>query len=282
MSKKLLLLLILLISGLFTIFTIPACTSSMEADDYLLLETISAQSTRISHLSTQVARQELTNISQWESVGRLYTQMPYALGIITPLPHSITITPTPTPYPPGNQKPDSNETPTPTASLDIEYPPDMRTGIGRIDVVIDAILSEDINAKLDLVRFSTTACTFGDGLGGPQSCIGEEKDGTMVDVFPVSSGEGFFYRHDRIREIFNFSVHGLFAVYRVPEDVFQADYWPSGEYGLVFTSEDGGKPHIIIVLTENGQIVRLGFYYNWPPFEIVNEMSDEFILDPMR
>ena len=281
-KRHILQIFILLLSIVFTFFILTACTSSTDVENENLKETISAQSTWIALLSTQVAEQELTNISQWDSVGRLYTQMPYALGIITPIPPGETITRTPTPYSPDDQKPGSNLPPTPSASIDIEYPPDMRTGIGRIDIVIDAILSEEINEKLDLVRFTTTACTMGSDLGGSPKCTGEEKEGTLIDVFPISYGEGLFYRPESMREIFDFSVRGLLAVYRVPENDVEADYWPAGEYGLVFTSEDGGKPHIINVLIYNGQIVRLGFDYNWPPFDIVRDMSDEFILPPIR
>ena len=267
-----------LLVSMFIIFTIVACTSG---DNQALKETISAQSTWIAHLSTQVAKQEQTNISQWEGIGHLYTKMPYALGVITSIPPGVTITLTPTPYSPNNQGLESDFTP-PTLSIDIEYPPDMRTGIDEIDIIIDAIMSKDIDARLDLVRLTTAACTMGMGLGGPPKCKGEETDGTSIDVFPIAYGEGIFIRLESLREVFNFSVRGLFAVYHVPGDAFEAQYWPAGDYGIVFTSEDEGQPHIIIVFVEDGRIVRLGFDYNWPPFDSVREMSDAFILPPIR
>ncbi len=51
-----------------------------------LEETVSAQSTRIAHLSTQVAGQEQTNINQEKNISHLYTQKPFALEIITSVP----------------------------------------------------------------------------------------------------------------------------------------------------------------------------------------------------
>jgi hypothetical protein len=245
-----------------------------------LKDTVSAQSTWIAHLSTQVAKQEQMNWDQWEDIGHLYTQMPYALGIITPIPPGVTLTRTP--YPKSDQELAITFTPTPSLSIDIEYPPDTRTGIDEIDTVIDAILSEDIDVKFALVRLTTTACTTADVLGGRPKCEPGEADETIVDSFPVSDSGGHHVRSDIIRTVFDFSVRGLVAVYVVPEDAYRAEYWPAGEFGIIFTSEDGGHSHIITVLIESGQIVRLEFNPVWPPFDLIQHKSDEFILPPMR
>jgi len=260
---------------------IAACSSTVEGDKQsALVETISAQSTWIAHLSTQVAQQEHTNASQWDAISYLSTQMPFALGLITSIPPGITLTPTP--YAFKGQGKGATFTPTPSLSIDIEYPPDTRTGIDEIDIVIDAIMSQNLETRLDLVRLTTTACSTTDGLGGPPKCQPDENDGTLVESFPVSSGEGTHIRPESLKEVFDFSVRGLMAVYPVPEDAYEVDYWPAGEYGIVFTSEDGETPHVITVLVEGGQIVRLDFDPGWPPFEVVWGKSDEFILSPIR
>ncbi len=265
------------------IFILTACTSSLNNDNVEVLEkTISAQNTHIAHLSTQIARQERVNWDQWEDIGRLYTQMPYALGIITPIPPGVTITLTQTPYLPHDQESGPTFTPTPSMSIDIEYPPDTGTGIDEIDKVIDAILGEDIDARLEMVRISTTTCTTADGLGGPPKCEPGEADGTIVDAFPVSNGEGHHVRPGQLQDVFDFTVRGLIAVYVVPEDAYRADYWPAGEYGIAFTSEDDGYPHAILLLVEDGQIVRLEFIPVWPPFDLIRQKSDAFILSPIR
>jgi len=264
---------------LMFVFVFAACTlSATIIPDAALGETLSAQSTWIAHLSTQVAGQEQKNDSQWEAIGNLYTQMPYALGIITPTPPGQVNHPTPTPYVPI----DSSTMQTPTPYLDIEYPPETRTGIDEIDIVIDAILNGDENTRLELVRYTNTACEMSSDFGGPPNCTGEETSGSLIDVFPLYNERELYYRPRDIQGILNFTVRGLLAVYKVPEETFQADYWPAGEYGVVFTSEEGGIPHIIIVLIEDGKIVRLDIEHTWPPFAVVRERSDEFLLTPVR
>ena len=275
------------VKTLFTItavfFILTACTSSLRRNnDDSIEETISAQSTHIAHLATQAAKQEQINWDQWEDIGRLYTQMPYALGIITPIPSGVTINRTPTPNSINMQEFGETTTPTPTMSIDIEYPIDTRTGIDEIDKVIDAILDVGIDARLELIHLTRTACTTADGFGGPPKCEPGQSDGTIVDVFPVSSGEGHYLRPDQLRHALGFTVRGIVAVFVVPEDAHRAEFWPAGTYGVIFSSEAGGHPHIITVFVENGRIIRLDFSPVWPPFDLIQQMSDEFIIAPIR
>ena len=263
------------------LITLSACASSPNTYQRPALEeTLIAQSTSIAHLSTQVARQEQTNASQWEVLSSLSTQMPHALNLITPLPAGAIITRTP--CGPDCQGVGPAFPPTPSISIDFEYPPDMRTGIVHIDQVIDVIIDKNLDARLDLVRFMTTSCTTVSGLGGPPKCEPDESDGTIVEAFPASSGEGYFVRLKNIGKLFSFTVRGLIAVYVVPEDSYQTVYWPAGEYGIVFTSEDGGLSHTIIVLVQNGFIVRIESHPSWPTFDLIRAKSDEFILPPIR
>ena len=245
-----------------------------------LEETLSAQNARLAHISTQIADQEKINQRQWEAISYNLTRMPYALGVVTPMPPGVTITPTP--YIPKDQAPDRTTTPTPSPAVDIEYPPYWHTGIGEIDTVIDAVMGEDVNARIELVRYTSAACTTGDGLGGPPQCRSDEEDGKIVETFPVLYSEGTHVRPEEIEEVMDFRVRGLLAVYHVPDDAYEADYWPAGDYGIVFTSEEGDFPHVVVMLIENGQIVRLDFLLAWPPFEQIWARSDEFVLPPMR
>ncbi len=233
----------------------PTSESALEA-------TIESQNTQLAELSTEVAELKQTNQSQWDAISYLSTQMPVALELTTPISEGIFITPTPW--------------------LDIEYPPSARTGIAEIDSVIDAFLTQPIDSRLALVRYIQSPCTTADGLGGPPKCADDEPEGTLVETFPVLYSEGVHVRPENIQSVFGFSIRGLFAVYRVPESAYATDYWPIGEYGIVFTSEDGGYPHTIIIHVTNGQIVRLEFNMGWPPFDQVWERSDTFILPPIR
>ena len=169
---------------------------------------------------------------------------------------------------------------TPTPWIDIEYPPDTRTGISEIDGVIDTIMQPDIEARVKLVRYIQYPCTTGDGLGGPPKCQDEEVDGTVVTAFPVLYSEGVHVRPDQIQDVLNFSVRGLLAVYVVPDSTWRSDDWPAGETAVVFTSEDGGYPHVITLHIADGQIVRLEFNAGWPPFPWIWDRSDNFILPP--
>jgi hypothetical protein len=185
---------------------------------------------------------------------------PQAFETVTPKPEVITTTPTP--------------------YIDIEYPPDTRTGIPEIDGVIDTIMQQDIDARVELVRYIQYPCTTGDGLGGPPKCQDDEADGTTVTAFPVLYSEGVHVRPDQILDVLNFSVRGLLAVYTVPESTWRSDDWPVGETAIVFTSEDGGYPHVITLHISDGEIVRLEFNAGWPPFPWIWDRSDDFILPP--
>jgi len=55
-------------------------------------------------------------------------------------------------------------------------------------------------------------------------------------------------RPDDIRNVFDFAVRGLLAVYVVPERTYKTDYWPAGEYAVVFTPKDGAHSHTITPL----------------------------------
>jgi hypothetical protein len=260
---------------IFFFIFIASCSTAIRESGNSLDATLGIQNTRIAVLETQIADQTQKDGFQWDAISYLSTQMPFALELITPLPPGVTITPTPYSL-------DVQEGPTftPTPWIDIEYPPGTRTGIAEIDLVIDAVMFQDANARIDLIRYTTSACTTADGFGGPPKCEpGEIKD-TPVDAFPVLNSEGFQVRPDEIREVFDFTVRGLLAVYRVPEDAYETDYWPAGEYGLVFTSEDDQYPHVIVILVEDGHIVRLEFNVGWPPFDLIWDKSDEFILPP--
>jgi hypothetical protein len=219
---------------------------------------LEAQITQIAALNTQVAKQVETNQSQWEAISYISTQMPFALGWITPIPEGITLTPTPYSY--------------------IEYPPGFCTGNPEIDRVINAIQLSDIETRVELIRYIHFPCTTADGLGGPPKCEGDEPDGTVVTAFPVLFSEGTHVRPDEIQDVFDFSIRGLLAVYVVPKRAYQADYWPAGDYAVVFTSKDGGHAHTITLHVTDGEVVRLEFNMDWPPFDWIWDRSDTFIL----
>jgi hypothetical protein len=147
------------------------------------------------------------------------------------------------------------------------------TGIAGVDTVIKAILSNDPAARRGLVRFLTTPCTTAAGLGGPPKCAAGEANDTIVETFPLADMEGYFARRGEIDRVLNFQITGLYGVYRVPAGAYSAEYWPAGDYALVFTGPGDARQPITAVqqttaYVKDGAIVRLQFTTyapSWPP-----------------
>lgn len=144
--------------------------------------------------------------------------------------------------------------------------------------VLNAILYGTVLDRKELVSFSNVACTNADGLGGPPKCDPGEAEGTIVEVLPVSAGEGSFSRSESVEAALDFVVMGLYAVYRVPDGEFQADYSPAGEYGLLFTREMNAVPFPVTVFTEDGRIVRVQHHLGIAAEEVINQLPVESIL----
>jgi len=148
----------------------------------------------------------------------------------------------------------------------------------EIKPVIEAFLYGTSIDRAKLVSFTTTACTTADGLGGPPKCESGEAEGTQVEVLPVLAGEGTFSRPESVEGALDFVVMGLFAVYRLPDDVFQADYSPTGEYGVIFTRETNAVPFPITVIVEDGRIVRMQHHIATDPQELISQLPVETIV----
>jgi len=93
-------------------------------------------------------------------------------------------------------------TSTPVAPERAGYPPETRTGIQIVDVVIEAVLADDLEAERELIHYTTTGCTTVSGLGGPPKCRADEGEGTPVEVFPVLGVEGRHVRREDIDRVF--------------------------------------------------------------------------------
>jgi hypothetical protein len=150
--------------------------------------------------------------------------------------------------------------------------------IAEIEPVVKSILFGSSIDRVELVSYSTTACTLADGLGGPPKCVQGEAEGTLVQVLPISAGEGTFSRPDSIYQALDFVVMGLYSVYQVPENENQPDYWPAGEYGIVFTRELNQAPLPVTVLVEDGRIVRIVHNLGIEPQELINQLPVESIV----
>lgn len=148
----------------------------------------------------------------------------------------------------------------------------------EIKPVIEAFLFGSIMERTELVSYTTTACTKADGLGGPPKCEFGEAEGTLVEVLPILAGEGTYSRPDTVESALDFTVMDLFAVYRVPEDVLQAENSPAREYGVIFSREMNAVPMPVTVFVEDGRIVGLHHHMATDPQDLINKLPVESII----
>jgi len=136
------------------------------------------------------------------------------------------------------------------------------TGVPELDQLAAVILSNDIQARRDLVHYTTAGCTNADGLGGPPKCQPGQAEGTQVDYLPVlGPGEGAPVLPEMVDESLDFQVEALYAVFRRADEPVRDIYYPPGEYGLFFTSgeQEAAIQYILVHADMAGRIVRLDY-----------------------
>lgn len=146
--------------------------------------------------------------------------------------------------------------------------------------VARSILSGVIDERLRLIQFLSTGCTFADGLGGPPKCQEGQEEGTLVEVFPVGGSEGSFATRETIDQTLEFTVIDLYAVYAVPDDAYREDFWPAGDYALVFNRTQNEIPMPLTVLVNDGKIVRLQFHFGTPVEDLLAGVPVSQIIIP--
>ncbi|MCI0777299.1 MAG: hypothetical protein J4N95_03895 [Chloroflexi bacterium] len=141
----------------------------------------------------------------------------------------------------------------PTAT---DVPSGALTGIPELDAVLGALFSGDEDAIRSLVRFTPTACEKQPaGLGSPPQCLGDEPDGTFVDVYLHGYCEGVYIRpEDMAVRYLSLATPGasIYAVYRHPEQL-----WPPGEFVAVYTDSlaEPAPVNVRSVFITDGRIV---------------------------
>lgn len=136
-----------------------------------------------------------------------------------------------------------------------------------------AILQSSFYDAKALARYTTTPCTTADGLGGPPKCLPTETDGTLIEAFLLGGAEARFVRPTEIEASLQFSVKGLYAVYRVQPNPNQQIDSPTGEYALVFDRDQNDYPLPIIAYVTDGKLVSLDFKVGISPQEIIDGLS---------
>jgi hypothetical protein len=143
------------------------------------------------------------------------------------------------------------------------YPLTTRTGIGTLDAIVDAAASGDMAMLKPLIHFTDAKCTLAEGLGGPPKCRAGEAEGTSMEVLPFLGSEGSYLRRSEIDSWQGIDVSGLYAVYEVSTDLVVEEYFPVGQYAIVFAG--GGIEPGTILRIADGQIVRIDSLYDASP-----------------
>lgn len=159
--------------------------------------------------------------------------------------------------------------------------PGIQTGIPEIDRIIAAVTGGDAGELRSLVRFTTAPCTTADGLGGPPKCQDGEAEGTPVEVLPFIGSEGNFIRKENIEDWPGVNAADVYAVYRVSDNALNEDYYPAGEYLIVFMPDKNGDTTALRIA--DGGIVRVDTLYGEFPDSlktILERDTSEVILPP--
>lgn len=158
--------------------------------------------------------------------------------------------------------------PTPVVDSQGTFSLETRTGIAEIDPILAAVASRDRDRLESLIQYTTAPCTTQDGLGGPPKCREGEVEGTLIEALPSISSEGSFIRRLEIDRWIGVDASALFAVYRTVEGRFEEEFYPRGEYAIVFITS-GSEPAVALRILD-GRIVRV----DYPFYQSLVELTD--------
>lgn len=157
-----------------------------------------------------------------------------------------------TPRPPQSGAPTVEPT---LATLQLSvYPPETRSGNPELDAIIDSVLAHNVVALRTLTCYLIAGCTHANGLGGPPKCEAGEAEGTLVEVVPFLGSEGHHMRRAEYEQWQGPDILGLLTVYRTSSGVYSDEFYPPGEYVLVFLDTAGPIHHTLQVY--EGRVVR--------------------------
>jgi len=162
------------------------------------------------------------------------------------------------------------------------HPLDTQTGLEEIDNILKTVAGGDAQMLQSLVGFTRAECTNREGLGGPPKCREGEAEGTKVDVLPSLGPEGSFMRSDEMENWAGIEVSGLYAIYRVSPAVTYEQYYPAGEYAIVYVGEEN-QPAISLRV-DNGMIVRVDYILDTSAGSLAGLLQREasqLILEPV-
>lgn len=172
-------------------------------------------------------------------------------------------------------------TSTPVSDLSGGYPLSTKTGVEVVDNVLAAVAAGNTEELRSLIQYTAAPCTTAEGMGGPPKCNEGEPEGQTLQVLPFLGSEGSFIRRSEIGNWDGINAAAVYAVYRVSESARREEYYPSGEYAIIFL----GPPNELGVSVRIGSkgIVRVDYLFDTSPEGLklaIERDASEVILAP--
>ncbi|MGB3717451.1 MAG: hypothetical protein WA996_23755 [Candidatus Promineifilaceae bacterium] len=174
------------------------------------------------------------------------------------------------------------------------------TGIPELDRLAAVVLDNDLEARRELLRFTTAGCTTLDGLGGPPKCDPGQTEGTPVEFLPVMGlGEGVALLPGEVDKSLDFQAEALYAAYRRADTPIRDPNYAPGEYGLFFSTgeTETNIQYVLVYADTDGHIIRLDYlacpvdeegqiiepdYLTCSPRQIIERDAGELLLPPAQ
>jgi len=127
----------------------------------------------------------------------------------------------------------------------------------EVDRVVEAVRANNHQALVDMVGYQQLACSNASvATGEVPRCRFGEAEGTVVEVVRYGGCEGAYLRRDDVPNAIQHLLDPrpqVYAAFKAPED------WAQGDYAVVLTSSEQGRPVATELVLENGKIVVLDF-----------------------
>jgi hypothetical protein len=153
--------------------------------------------------------------------------------------------------------------------------------VPEVDSITSALQSRDIPALKNLIGYRQVACVNAtvDTRDAPP-CRPSEQGGTLVDVVSMKQCRDSFLRPTDIQNALEHLLNGkptLYATFKAPKT------WESGEYGIVLSSDEQGRPVASELVVLHGKISVIDYGCGEAPEEKVSGIDkDLFIQRPVQ
>lgn len=155
----------------------------------------------------------------------------------------------------------------------------VRSGVDGVDRAIEAFLSGDRDDRLALLETIPVECVIEESGVGPPRCPAGTAEGTELTVFPYRLyGRTEYAARDELSGLLDFELMGLYAVHAI-NGGFEQDWWPAGDYKIVFASTDNDHA-VEVIVDRDGNVIRIEFSER-TPVEILYGYSGEYLVAPV-